>query len=251
MDHYRNATDSPKVALVTGGGRGIGAAIARRLAADGHDVAITYVSRPGDAESVASEIRASGRRALVIEADATQPDTMRAAVSRAADELGRLDVLVNNAGVFPYGPFEGVTQDELERTMAIHVNAAFVASQEAVKRMPEGGRIVSIGSCLVERVAAPNMTLYTASKAALSGLTKGLARDLGPRGITANVVHPGPTATEMNPPDAEGADEQSAETALGRFATADEVAATVAHLASDEARYVTGAEIAVDGGHSA
>jgi 3-oxoacyl-[acyl-carrier protein] reductase len=240
-----------KVALVTGGSRGIGAAIAKRLAAEGADVAVTYVSRADDAERVAATVRAGGRSGLAIEADGADPAAVVAAVERAAAELGRLDILVANAGIFPSGPLEDVTLEDVDRTLALHVRGVFVAAQAAARRMEDGGRVISIGSSLADRVTEPGVTLYAMSKAALGGLTRGLARDLGPRGITANVVHPGPTDTDMNPADAEGAAAQLADIALGRFGAADEVAATVAHLAGPGGRWVTGAEIAVDGGVNA
>ena len=240
-----------KVALVTGGSRGIGAAVALRLAAAGADVAITYQSSKERAEGVAARVREMGRRAMTIAADNEDADAVVHAVERAAEELGRLDVLVNNAGIFPYGPLEEVTREEVDRTLGVHVRASFLAAQAAARHMGGGGSIVCIGSSLAERVDAPGMTLYSTSKAALGGLVRGLARDLGPRGITANVVHPGPVDTEMNPADGEAAGAQRAATALGRFGTADEIAATVLHLAGPGGRFITGAAIVVDGGSNA
>ncbi|NZA27176.1 3-oxoacyl-ACP reductase FabG [Luteimonas sp. SJ-92] len=240
-----------KVALVTGGSRGIGAAIAKRLAREGADVALTYVSSAKGASAVVAAIEANGRRALAIAADSADPQAVAAAVERTVAEFGRIDILVNNAGIFPYEPLEAVTLDSFDRTMAIHVRAAFVAAQAAARHMGTGGRIINIGSCLADRTGGPNMTVYAASKAALTGLSKGLAQDLGPRGITANVVHPGPTDTDMNPAQAEGADLQRQGLPLGRFGDADDVAATVAHLAGQGGRFITGAAIAVDGGFAA
>jgi NAD(P)-dependent dehydrogenase (short-subunit alcohol dehydrogenase family) len=199
-----------KVALVTGGGRGIGRAIARRLAEDGADVPLTYASAAEQALAVVAEIEASGRRGLAIRADSADPEAVVAAVERTAAEFGRLDILVNDAGISLTGPLEDVTLEQVDRTLAIHVRAAFVAAQAAARRMGEGGRIVSIGSCLAERVPWPGSSLYAMSKAALIGLTKGLARDLGPSGITANVVHPGPTDTDVNPAEGPLADAERA-----------------------------------------
>jgi NAD(P)-dependent dehydrogenase (short-subunit alcohol dehydrogenase family) len=240
-----------KVAVVTGGSRGIGAAIARRFAQDGADVAITYVSAAEKARAVASEIEATGRRGLAIHADSAHPAAVTMAVERAAAELGRLDILVNNAGIFIPSPFEDATIDEMERMWTVNVRAAIVATQAAIKHMTGGGRVINIGSCLAERVSAPGMTLYAMSKAALVGLTKGLARDLGPRGITVNVIEPGPIDTDMNPATGEGADKRRRSTALGRYGTAEEVAALVAHLASEEGRNITGAALLIDGGYAA
>ncbi|MER7349538.1 SDR family oxidoreductase [Streptomyces aurantiacus] len=242
-----------KAALVTGGSRGIGAAIVRRLARDGADVAFTYVSPAGKAkaQAVVAEVEAAGRRALAIEADAADADAVREAVARAAAGLGRLDILVNNAGVYPHGPFEEVTLAELDRTLAIHARAAFLAGQAALAHLPEGGRIVSIGSNLVHRVPFPGIVLYSMSKSALSGFTKALARELGPRGITVNAVHPGSTDTDMNPADGDAADFQRGLSALGRFSGADDIAATVAHLVGPGGRTITGAEFTVDGGTNA
>ncbi len=238
-----------RVALVTGGSRGIGAAIARRLAAEGADVALTYHRGPADA--VAAAITAAGRRALPIAADSGEGGAVEAAVERTAAELGRLDILVNNAGVFPFGPFEDVTDEELDRTLAVHVRGVFAATRAAVPHMGDGGRVISIGSTFVDRVPYAGVTLYTMTKAALSGMTRGLARDLGPRGITANVVHPGPTDTDMNPADGPDAASEAALTAAGRYGDPDDVALTVAHLAGPHGRYITGAAISVDGGWAA
>ena len=240
-----------RVALVTGGSRGIGAAVARGLAAAGADVALTYLTAAEQAGRVAAAISDTGRRALVIRADSGDPAAVAHAVERTVDEWGRLDVLVNNAGVFPIGPLEDVTLEEAQRTLAVHALGSFVAAQAAAAHMTEGGRIVNIGSCFADRVPYPGLSLYAMSKAALVGLTKGLARDLGDRGITVNVVHPGSTDTDMNPADGPAADAERAYIALGRYAAPAEIAATVVALATDAGRYVTGAAIAVDGGFAA
>lgn len=240
-----------KVAFVTGGGRGMGAAIARRLAADGADVAITYVQGKAQAEATVAAIEALGRRALAIRADNAEGEAVVAAIDEAVRHFGRLDILVNNAGVFPYGPPEEVDIETLDRTLAIHVRAVFLASQAALAHMGEGGRILSIGSSLGTQVPAPGTTLYSMSKAALTGFTKGLARDLGPRGITVNLVSPGSTETDMNPAVGEEADAQRAITPLGRFGEPDDIAMTVAFLAGRGGRQITGATFAVDGGVTA
>ncbi|MER5965872.1 SDR family oxidoreductase [Streptomyces sp. NPDC002057] len=237
--------------LVTGGSRGIGAATAVRLAREGADVAFTYVRDEAMAEKVAARIEATGRRALPLRADAADAGDAAGAVEWATDALGRLDVLVNNVGVGVLGPLESLTLAEVDRVLAVNVRAAFLASQAAAPRLPEGGRIVTIGTCMTQRVPGPGGTLYATSKSALTGLTKALARELGGRGITANIVHPGPVDTDMNPADGPHAEGQAAVTALGRFGTPEEVAAMVAFLAGPEGRYVTGAEFSVDGGYAA
>jgi NAD(P)-dependent dehydrogenase (short-subunit alcohol dehydrogenase family) len=239
-----------KVALVTGGSRGIGAAIARQLAQDGAAVALTYVSAAEKARAVAKQIDADGGRVLVIEADNADPGAVTAAVEQTVRELGRIDILVNNAGIFAGGPLEKMTLEQVDRTLAIDVRAVFLASQAAARHMSVDGRIITIGSALAERVPGPGMTLYAMCKSALTGLTKGLARDLGPRGITATVVHGGLIDTDMNPADGPGAG-LSAVTALGHYGIAGDIAATVAHLAGDGGRYVSGTAITVDGGFAA
>ena len=240
-----------KVALVTGGSRGIGAATAKRLARDGADVVLTYASSQDQALAVVAAIQADGRRALAIRADSADPDAVTAAVERTVAEFGRIDILVNNAGIFMYGPFEDESRSSFERAIAINVQAPFAAAQAASRHMREGGRIITIGSCLGERVGAPGMTLYSLTKFATVGLSKGLAQDLGPRGITANVVQPGPIDTDMNPADGEGAEHQRAGLPLGRYGEPEDVAAAVAHLAGPGGRFITGAAISVDGGFSA
>ena len=240
-----------KVALVTGGSRGIGAAIAKRLAGEGAAVAITYVSSADKAEAVAKEIEADGGRALVIRADNADADAVVGAVEQTVREFGRLDILVNNAGIYLGGPLEELPLEQVDRILSINVRAAFVAAQAAARHLGEGGRIITIGSALGDHVPAPGMTLYAMAKSALVGLTKGLARDLGARGITATVIHGGLIDTDMNPADASNASSFSAMPALGRYGTADDIAATVAHLAGAGGRYITGTAISVDGGFAA
>ncbi|MGW0393631.1 SDR family oxidoreductase [Streptomyces sp. NPDC003042] len=239
------------VALVTGGSRGIGAATALRLARDGIDVAITYVNDAEAAAAVTGKIRALGRRAVTVRADSGAADGARTAVAETVRTLGRLDVLVNNAGVGVLGPIEGLGIEDVDRVLAVNVRGAFLAARAAAGHMGRGGRIITIGSCMAQRVPGPGGTLYAMSKSALTGLTKALARELGGRGITANLVHPGPVDTDMNPADGPYAEPQRAMTALGRYGAAEEVAAMVAFLAGADAAYVTGAEFSVDGGHAA
>lgn len=240
-----------KVALVTGGSRGIGAAIARTLAAHGADVAITYGTSTDKAQAVAAEIRALDRRAEAIHADATDAAQVIAAVDRAAASFGRLDILVNNAGNFLTGTIDQLTLEDFERTFSVNVRAVFAATAQAAKYLPDGGRIVSIGSCLATRAGGAGISLYTASKSALAGLTKGIARDLGARRITVNLVHPGPTDTDMNPANGPRASSRLAALALPAYGRPEDIAATVLHLVGDSGRYITGAEIDVDGGFNA
>ncbi|NEB13075.1 SDR family oxidoreductase [Streptomyces coelicoflavus] len=238
-----------RTALVTGGSRGIGAATALRLAREGADVALTYVNGKDAAEDVVRAVEALGRRGVALRADSADAEEAAGSVERAATALGGLDILVNNVGLGLLGPVEGMSLADVDRLLAVNVRGVFLASQAAAARMTEGGRIITVGTCMTQRVPGPGGTLYAMSKSALIGLTKALARELGPRGITANIVHPGPIDTDMNPADGPYAEGQAALTALGRFGTADEVASTVAYLAT--ASYVTGAEYAVDGGHAA
>ncbi|MFF5247969.1 SDR family NAD(P)-dependent oxidoreductase [Streptosporangium sp. NPDC000095] len=240
-----------RVALVTGGSRGIGSAIAARLATEGTDVAITYARSAERAAAVVKEIEAAGARGLAVAAEATDADALVAAVERTVTEFGRIDIVVSNAGIAPFGPLEEVTLAEVDRTLAIHSRASFVLAQAAARHMGAGGRIICIGSSLAERVPYPGWTLYAMSKSALVGLTKGLARDLGPRGITANLVQPGSTDTEMNPADAPEAEEERRLTALDRYCDPGDIAATVAHLAGEGGRNITGATITVDAGTTA
>lgn len=240
-----------KVALVTGGSRGMGAAIAIRLAAGGACVALTYHASPERADAVVEQIASSGGTAVAIQAAMEDSAQVAAAVHATVRAFGRLDILVNNAGIFPYGPIDELTLADYEQAMAIHARAAFVAVREAVPHLGTGGRIISIGSSLVERVPGPGISLYAMSKSALVGFTKGLARDLGPRGINAVVVHPGSTDTEMNPADGPDAEAERALTALGRYGTTADIAETVAHLAGPGGAYITGTTITVDGGVTA
>ena len=240
-----------QVALVTGGSRGIGAAIARRLARDGAAVAFTYATAADKAQAVAKQIDADGGRVLVIQADSADPGAVTRAVDQTVHDLGRIDILVNNAGIFVGGPLEEMTMEQADRLWAVDVRAVFAASQAAARHMTEGGRIISIGSALAERAPIPGLTLYAMCKAALTGLTRGLARDLGPRGINATVVHAGLIDTDMNPADGPGADYLRPVAAVGRYGRVDDIAATVAYLAGDGGRYITGTAVTVDGGFAA
>ncbi|WP_432586983.1 3-oxoacyl-ACP reductase family protein [Streptomyces sp. HD1123-B1] len=240
-----------KAALVTGGSRGIGRAVALRLAQDGADVALTYHSQEARAADVVDQIKALGRRAWAVRADSADAQAVRNAVNGAADTFGRLDILVNNAGAGALGPVGELSLEDVDRVLAVNVRAPFLMAQAALERLSDGGRIINIGSCMAERSAFPGGSLYATSKTALTGLTKALARELGVRGITVNLVHPGPIDTDMNPADGESAALQSGLTALGRYGQPSEIAATVAHLAGGDGRYITGASISVDGGFAA
>ncbi|MFE4361467.1 SDR family NAD(P)-dependent oxidoreductase [Kitasatospora sp. NPDC056800] len=240
-----------KVALVTGGSRGIGAAVALRLAEDGAHVVLTYQGGAERAEEVAAKITAMGRTGWAVRADSADPEAVRGVVEAVVERFGRLDVLVNNAGVGVLGPIGDLTLEDVDRVLEVNVRAPFLYARAASAHLTEGGRIVNLGSCIAQRVAFPGATLYGTSKAALIGLTKALARELGPRGITANLVHPGPIDTDMNPAGGPAAEGQRELTALGRFGTGAEVAAAVSYLVGEGGRYVTGAELAVDGGFAA
>jgi 3-oxoacyl-[acyl-carrier protein] reductase len=233
-----------KAALVTGASRGIGAAIAKALAAAGADVAITYSSSPDKAAAVVKEL---GGKAIAIQADSADAKAVQGAVAQTAKAFGRFDILVSNAGIVTYED----TLDNIDKVLAVNTRAPYVAALAAAELMQAGGRIITIGSCLGENVRNPGITLYSMSKAAMTGMTRGLARDLGPRGITVNVVQPGPIDTDMNPADSEFAAGQVANTALGRYGRTQEIADTVVFLASEAASYITGAQIAVDGGTNA
>ena len=241
-----------KRALVTGGSRGIGAAIAKRLAREGARVALTYVGNPDQADQTVKVIQSSGGTALAIRADSADAGAVVAAVEQTVRELGGIDILVNNAGIAVVAPIEDFKLEDFDRILAVNVRAVFVAAQAAVKHMQAGGRIINLGSCNAERMPFVGGSVYGMSKAALVGLVKGLARDLGPRGITINNVAPGPVDTDMNPATSDFA-RVTVERfmALPRYGTGEEIASLVAWLASPEASYVTGANIAIDGGYTA
>ncbi|MCR6672225.1 SDR family NAD(P)-dependent oxidoreductase [Devosia ginsengisoli] len=240
-----------QVALVTGGSRGIGAAIAVVLARSGANVAFTFASNGARAEAVSKQITQLGRKALAFQADSADPDAVTAAVERTVEHFGRLDILVNNAGVGDGGAFADVSRADFDRLFAIHARAPFFAAQAAARHMLNGGRIISIGTNLSTRVAEPGLALYVSSKSALIGMTRALARELGPQGITVNTVDPGSTDTEMNPADSPYASEQLKHNALGRFGAAEDVAAAVLHLAGPGGRSITGSSILVDSGFNA
>jgi 3-oxoacyl-[acyl-carrier protein] reductase len=240
-----------KVALVTGGSRGIGAAIAKRLAADGASVAITYTKGADAAASVVKAIEAAGGKAIAIQADAANPGAVTAAVDKTVATFGGLDVLVNNAGTAIPKAFEQTTLEEIDSMFNLNVRGVFVATQEALKHMKTGGRIITIGSCVGERMMTPGLVAYSATKGAVKMFTQGLSREVGNRGITVNNVQPGPIDTDLNPAAGDWAAPQKAATALNRYGTVDEVAALVAFVASPESSYITGANLTVDGGTNA
>jgi 3-oxoacyl-[acyl-carrier protein] reductase len=237
-----------RIALVTGGSRGIGAAVALRLARDGAHVAITYAHSSEKARAVVDSIWAGGHRAIAIAADNANSAKVEDAVKQTVKEFGRIDILVNNAGIFPVGSIETLSVEAFDETFSINVRSAFVASKTASAHMGDGGRIISIGSNFAERVPTPGLSLYAASKAALVGLTKGMARDLGTRGITVNVVQPGSTNTDMNPANGPHSPQQIGRMAIPRFGEATDIAELVSWLAGSESQFVTGAALTIDGG---
>ena len=235
-------------ALVTGGSRGIGAEIVRRLAADGAAVAFTYGASATEAEKLAAEVAESGGTAVAIQADSGDPEQVATAIDETVAQLGGLDILVNNAGVAYIGDVESLTMEQFDRLVAINVKGVFAAIQRAIPHLGSTGRIINIGSINADRVPGPGLSIYAMSKAAVAGLTRGLARELGPRGITVNNIQPGPVATEMNPEVGEFADSLRAVMALGRYGQPRDIASVVSYLAGPEAAYVTGANWNVDGG---
>ena len=240
-----------KIALVTGGSRSIGAAIAKRLGADGAAIALTYHGSPAKADEVVKAIESAGGRALAIQADAGDPAAVRSAVARTVETFGGLDILVNNAGAAINGPIDDYAFADYERMLAVNVTGAFVATQEAIRHMKTGGRVIQIGSSMARYAAFPGASVYTLTKGAIAGFNRSLVRDLGPRGITVNTVHPGPTDTDMNPDGGPVSAIVGPGIAVGRYGQVEEIAAAVAYLAGPEAAFVTGAELLVDGGFTA
>jgi 3-oxoacyl-[acyl-carrier protein] reductase len=251
MSSNTNSKLAGQVALVTGGSRGIGAGIAKRLAADGASVAITYTKGADAAASVVQQIEKAGGKALAIQADGANAEAMKSAVNQTAATFGRLDILVNNAGTAIPGPFEEAKQEDLDYVINLNLRGVFVATQAALKHLKKGGRIIMIGSCVGERDFTPGLAAYAATKGAIKMFTQGLSREVGERGITVNNVQPGPIDTDLNPASGDWAIPQIANTALKRYGTVDEVSALVAFVASPEASYITGANLTVDGGTNA
>jgi 3-oxoacyl-[acyl-carrier protein] reductase len=240
-----------KVALVTGGGRGIGAAIAKRLAADGATIAITFAKDSKSAAAVVKAIEDAGGKALAIQADSANAKAVQQAVDKTVADLGRLDILVNNAGTAIPKRFEDTSLEEINSMIDINLRGVIAATHAALKHIPDGGRIIVIGSCVGERLMTPGLVAYSATKGAVKMFSQGLSREVGSRGITVNNVQPGPIDTDLNPALSEWATPQIAATALKRYGTVEEVASVVAFLAGPEASYITGANITVDGGTNA
>jgi 3-oxoacyl-[acyl-carrier protein] reductase len=240
-----------KTALVTGGSRGIGAGIAKRLAADGANVAITYTKGADAAALVVKGIERAGGKAVAIQADAADAKAVTAAIEKTVATYGRLDVLVNNAGTAIPKPFQETTLEELDRVIDINFRGTLIATQVALKHIQDGGRIITIGSCVGERMMTPGLVAYAATKGAIKMFTQGLAREVGSRGITVNNIQPGPIDTDLNPGVGDWATSQIALTALNRYGHVEDIAAMVAFVAGPEASYITGANLTVDGGTNA
>ncbi len=242
---------SGKVALVTGGSRSIGAAIAKRLANDGAAVALTYSSSPDKADEVVRAIQAVDGQALAIRADAVDASAVKAAVAETVKTFGHLDILVNNAGIAVLASIEEFSMEDFDRLVAVNIKSVFVASQEAARHMGEGGRIIMIGSVNSDLVPFVGGSIYALTKGAVASFTRGLARDLGPRGITVNNIQPGPVDTEMNPASGPFAESLRKTLAIQRYGHSDEIAGMVSYLASAEAGFITGASLKIDGGFAA
>ncbi len=240
-----------KVALITGGSRGIGAAIAKRLAADGASIAITYAKDASAASVVVKAIESKGGKAVAIQADSVDPAAIKAAVEKAVATLGKLDILVNNAGTAIPKKFEDTTLEEIDHVINLNVRGVMVATQAALKHMNNNGRIIMIGSCVGERMMTPGLVPYSATKGAVKMFAQGLSREVGDRGITVNNIQPGPIDTDLNPASGDWAAPQKAATALDRYGKVEEVAALVAFVAGPESSYITGANLTVDGGTNA
>jgi 3-oxoacyl-[acyl-carrier protein] reductase len=240
-----------KAAFVTGGSRGIGAGIVRRLAAAGADVGFTYRQHADAAEDVAREVRGLGRNAYAVKADSADPEALVSAVDRAVKDLGRIDIFVSSAGALLFKPIEELSLADFEHLVAVDLRAAFVGSKAVLPHMRRGGRIIFISSNIADYAALPMTSLYAMVKSGLDGLMKGMARDLGPKGITVNTVHPGPVATDANPPEGQYSKPLKALMATPRFGTPADVGNLVAFLASDEASFISGAEHRVDNGFTA
>ncbi len=240
-----------KKALVTGGSRGIGAAIVKRLAHEGANVALTFASNADQANETVKVAQALGVKAIAIQADNSDANAVVAAVEQTVKELGGIDILVNNAGIAVIASIESFRLEDFDRMLAVNQRAVFIAIQAAVKHMQTGGRIITIGSCNAERMPFEGGAVYAMTKAALVGLTKGLTRDLGPRGITVNNIQPGSIDTDMNPATGEFADKLRNLMALPRYGSVDEIAGLVAYLSSQEAGFITGASLTIDGGFTA
>jgi 3-oxoacyl-[acyl-carrier protein] reductase len=239
-----------KVALITGGSRGIGAGIVKRLSEEGAIVAFTYAKDAAAASTLIAGIEAAGGKALMILADNHSPEAVSQAVEQTVQQFGRIDILVNNAGIYVYNLLEDYTVQEFDSIVAVNVRAVFLASQAAARHMHPGGRIITIGSNMADRVTDSHGALYSMSKSALIGLNKGMARDLGPKGITTNLVQPGPVDTDMNPASSDHADYLRSRMAVPRYGTPAQIAGLVAYLASEESAFMTGASVTMDGGYS-
>jgi len=235
-------------ALVTGGSRGIGAEIVRRLASDGAAVAFTYGTSAEEADKLVAEVTANGGTAVAIQADSGNPEQVVASVDETVDKLGGLDILVNNAGVAYIADAESFPLEEFERLVAINIRGVFVATQRAIPHLGEGGRIINIGSVNAYWSPLPGLSVYAMTKGAVAGLTRGLVRELGPRGITVNNIQPGPIATDLNPEDGDLAESLRPMLPLGHYGHPRDVASAVSHLASAEAAYINGVNWNVDGG---
>lgn len=240
-----------KSALVTGGSRGIGAAIVLRLAKEGADVAFTYSASTEQANRLADQIKANGGNAIAIKADAADQDSVRKAVQQTAEHFGKIDILVNNAGIIVLGPITDIKEEDFQRILAVNVHSVFTATQESIRHMPDGGRIIHIGSVNSDRMPFVGGSVYALTKGAIFSFTKGLARDLGSRNITVNNIQPGPVDTDANPANGPFAETMLSLMALKRYGTGEEIAGMVSYLAGPEAGYITGASLLIDGGFDA